>query len=210
MGKPTVTTARSLFEALDERATDAEGRKAFDEAIWAQCGVEGAVLITDLSGFTRTTKTHGILHFLAMFRRFQRACSPVINKHGGSVLKQEADDLFGIFVSASDAVDAGIDMLRAVEVLNETAAPEDQLGLALGVEYGSMIRLSDDAYGDPVNVAFKLGEDIASRGQLLVGESAHKRLVDSGYSFEGCNISDLRTVECSNVDVAHYMVTLAD
>ena len=210
MPAPTpITTAQSLFAALDARQQcDEAGRAAFDEAIWAQCGMDGAVLVTDLSGFTRLTQQKGILHFLSMFRRFQRACAPVINKHGGSLLKQEADDLIGLFVDAADAIDAATDMMRQVEALNEGAAEDETIGLCVGVDYGRMLRLCDDAYGDPVNIAFKLGEDVAKPGEVLVGTGAMARAKAAGYPFAGVTVSPPRMVTAGKVGLQHYALEL--
>ncbi len=205
-----ITNARSLFTALDGRESLGEDeRAAFDARIWKACGDAGAVLVTDLSGFTRLTQKRGIVHFLSMFRRFQRSCAPVINKHGGSLLKQEADDLIGLFVEATDAIDAGVEMLRLVEALNEGAGDDERIGLCVGVEYGRMLRLSDDAYGDPVNVAFKLGEDVADAGEVLVGQAAMARAQAQGYAFDGVALSDERVVETGKVPLVHFAVTLS-
>ena len=204
MGKTIITDAQSLFAALDHRG---ENPEEFDTDVWAQCGTEATILVTDLSGFTEATKSHGILHFLGMFRRFQTACVPLIGKNNGTLLKQEADDVFGLFNNPEDAISAGLEMLSMIETLNEGSEPKDVLGLSLGVDYGRLIRLSDDAYGDPVNVAFKLGEDIAGRGELRVGAAAYEKAKDNGYKFE-CAVSGPTTEEASRVPLKHYILTL--
>lgn len=198
-----IDDAHSLFLALDRRA---EAPAAFDAAVWDRVGAEGAILVTDLSGFTKTTRAHGILHFLWTFRRFQNRCLPLIEAFGGSLLKQEADDLFGAFPSGQAAIGCGIAMLREVEAMNEGAPPEARVGLSLGVEWGRMLRLADDAFGDPVNVAFKLGEDMAEPGELLVGHGAFAHA--AGFDWAGCEVSAPRRTEIGGVVVEHYAVRL--
>lgn len=206
--EPTITDTRSLFEALDGRPSGADAQKAFDEAVWSACEAEGTILVTDLSGFTRTTRTHGILHFLQMFRRFQVGCAPLIDQHGGTLLKQEADDLIGVFGGAVDGIRAAIAMMQTVETINTGLAEHEHIGLSLGIEHGRMLRLSDDAYGDPVNVAFKLGEDIADRGELLVANGAYEQARVAGFDFAGCTVEGPHTVDLGKVPVEHWSVRL--
>ena len=199
-----ITTAQSLLEALDERSGDPQAKADFDARIWERFGVEAAVLVTDLSGFTRTTAAHGILHFLSLFRRFQRLCLPIMDAHGGALMKQEADDLFGIFETAADAIDAARDMLLAVRRANAGVPDAEPLGLCIGVDYGRMLRMSDDAFGSAVNIAFKLGEDIADPGELLIGRGAHDRAVAAGYDFSRWTVDGPRTAALSRVELEHF------
>lgn len=202
-----ITTTASLLEALDGR--DAEDKAAFDEAIWAARGREAAVLVTDLSGFTRLTKKHGILHFLAVFRRCERACLPVVAEHGGQLMKHEADDLICLFDDAVQAIGAAFAMLRACAAINESLEPDERVHLCLGVESGRLLRLDDDAFGDPVNVAFKLGEDVAEKGEVLIGPNAYASARDGGFDFTGVTVDGPRVVETGNVPLEHWAATLA-
>lgn len=199
-----ITTAASLLEALDHRSTDPATAKAFDEAVWKCCGAEGAMLVTDLSGFTKITKQYGIIHFLAIFRRCQVACLPKIEKHGGTLLKQEADDFIVLFPDAPQAIAAAIDMLHATHAINETLAPEDRVHMCIGIEYGSLLRLHDDAYGDAVNVAFKLGEDIARPDEILVGSTAYERARRAQFDFSPVTVSEKLVESSGNVPLEHY------
>jgi adenylate cyclase len=201
-----IDTARSLFEAIDERGTTLEDHAAFDQQVWQECGTSGALLVTDLSGFTRSTKTYGILQFLSIFRRFQKLCMPILEDNSGSLIKQEADDLFGCFPDAPHAIDAAVEMMRAVAYINASSEPKDQIGLSVGIEYGHFLRLSDDAYGDPVNVAFKLGEDIAKTSEIRLGPVAYAQAQELGYSFEGCTLDGPVSVEVSRVELEHYIL----
>merc|ERR1712050_459108 len=42
---------------------------------------------------------------------------------------------------------------------------------SIGLKEGSLVLIEGDCYGDPVNVASKLGEDIAKPGELLLAAS---------------------------------------
>ena len=203
-----ITTSRSLFEALDDRGSTAAERKAFDDEVWAQRGAEGAILVTDLSGFTRVTKEHGIVQFLALFRKFQALCGPTIEANGGQLLKQEADDLFGLFSNATQAISSAKNMLEKLREHNASALPEEQIGLSVGIDFGQYIRLTDDAYGDPVNVAFKLGEDIANRNEIRIGKSAYEQVKDSRELLSAFDLQGPVSVEASGNALEHYILTL--
>lgn len=203
-----ITTVASLLEALDHRGDDLLSRQTFDQRIWEECGQKGAILVTDLSGFTRLTKKHGILHFLAVFRRCERLCLPVIPQYGGALMKHEADDLIVIFPTAAQAIGAGLEMLRVTAVANQALELDDQIGMCIGVESGTLIRLQDDAFGDPVNVAFKLGEDVASRGELLIGPKAWQEATAANFDFRSYRVDGPRKVEAGQVELEHYAVML--
>ena len=209
MNPKRITTTASLVEALDHRSGDASAREAFDRAIWAELGTDAAILVTDLSGFTRLTKTHGILHFLAIFRRCERICMPVIKAHGGCLMKHEADDLICIFPGPLDALHASLDMLRALETANRTLDPDDHVNLCVGIESGHLLRLEDDAFGDPVNVACKLGEDIAKAGEVLLGPNAYAAARASAFDFSGWIVDGPRSVVTGNVPLEHYSIRRA-
>ena len=201
-----ITTTKSLLDALDARGDDPQTRKAFDDAVWAQRGIEAAILVTDLSGFTKQTKIHGILHFLQVFRRCDLACQPIIQDFGGWMMKHEADDLIVMFDDAVSAVRAAMAMQQASVDDNRQRPADDRWRVSIGVEYGPMIRLDDDAFGDAVNVAFKLGEDIAEPGEILIGPEAYGRSMAAGVDFEGFTSPEARSVEIGAVTLDHHAI----
>ena len=203
-----ISSKRSFYEALDSRGETAEERSAFDQLVREQCEQTGAVLITDLSGFTRTTREHGVIHFLSLFRKCQKICVPIIERHGGELMKDEADDLFALFSSPKDAISAGLQMQREIRTANLVAAATDQIGLAIGIGYGPLLRFTDDAFGDAVNIAFKLGEDLASSGEIRVGTSAFETAKSEGLDSSEYEVSELQSSKVSQADLPHFIMTL--
>lgn len=200
-----VTTRARLFESLDQRSGTQSELEAFDKVLWDRLGTDGAVLVTDLSGFTKTTKKHGIVHFLSIFRRFQRSSLPLFNKHGGSLMKQEADDLIGLFERTEDAVAAALDMFQTVWSLNAKCHRDDRIGLSIGIDHGRFLKLADDAFGDPINVAYKLGEDIAKSGEILLSKRAYEGL-GGGLAVRSEWIGKIMTTRVGGVEVEYYPV----
>jgi class 3 adenylate cyclase len=70
------------------------------------------------------------------------------------------------------AIECAIDMNRRSREVNHGRAPEDQVLLCVGIGYGRVPRVGDhDVFGQEVNAASKLGEDIAKAGEILVTEA---------------------------------------
>lgn len=209
MVAPAITTTRTLLDALDQRGDDEDARRVFDAEVWAKLGTEATILVTDLSGFTKQTKKHGILHFLHVFRRCERACMPIIAEFGGILMKQEADDLITIFDDPVSAMKAAIKMQVVTQAENrDLPNQDDHVKMSMGLECGPLLRLTDDAFGDAVNVAFKLGEDIASGGEVLIGKTAFEVLTMDEFDFSGYTIEGPRTVTAGNVGLEHWALKL--
>ena len=176
------TRSLSLFVGplLDQYAIcDAAGRAAIEQEIWAKYGQELAVLVLDMSGFSLLTQRHGIIYYLAMVRRMQLAVAPVIARHGGEIVKFEADNCFAVFGEPLHAVLAAQGIHAAFA--NERH-PEDEIRVAIGIDYGRVLLVDrSDVFGNAVNRASKLGEDIGEGGETLITAGAYGRLpADAG------------------------------
>jgi class 3 adenylate cyclase len=167
---------QELYAQLEQwkfTPADPELNRAVEDELWARTGRQRAVLISDMSGFTRITRARGILHFLALFQQAQGIGVKMFERHGGRFLKTAADNLFALFDTAGAAAACAQSMLREAEKLNAGVPGADgHVKLCIGIGFGKIIELSDDGFGDQVNVAFKLGEDIAEQGQILLSEPA--------------------------------------
>ena len=203
-----IETLEELLVALERRGADPEERRAFDEAIWAAKGTDGTVMTTDLSGFTRLTRTHGILHFLSIFRRCQQAALPLITQHGGVLLKQEADDLIGLFPDPERGLACALAIQVVCARINADRDEDDRIGLCVGIDHGRFLRLSDDAFGDPVNVAYKLGEDVAKPGEVLISARAYALALEKGFDPGGLILSGPLSVDAGHVLLEHYSLRL--
>lgn len=82
-----------------------------------------AILVLDMCGFSRITQSHGIIHFLAMIHQMEQAARPAIRGNGGEIIKQEADNLFAVFNSPGQALEAALDTLRALQAMNTVLPP---------------------------------------------------------------------------------------
>src|SRR4051794_22139304 len=87
-------------ERVDE--IDALVRSTFERRV--------AILVLDMSGFSRLTIEYGIIHYLAMIEQMDVASRPAVAANGGRVIKQEADNLFAVFDTPADAVEGALDI----------------------------------------------------------------------------------------------------
>lgn len=165
-----------LWALVAERAAhngDAGATAAIDRKIWDLFGETWAVMFTDLSGFSRQVQAFGILHFLQVIYEHKIMLEPVIAKHDGILIKQEADSLMLIFRRASSALQCAIEMQHLLEEVNLERSPETQVLLCVGIGYGPILRIGDDdVYGNQVNAASKLGEDTAKAREILITRAA--------------------------------------
>ena len=169
-----------LFRLLDARLADPSIAAEQDADLWRRCAVDRAVLVLDLSGFTRLTRTRGILHFLGVYRRAMKLACPLLEAHGGRCVKLDADNVIGSFARVTDALAAARAIRQAAGEVNRPLTHDDHVHVCQGIGYGTILELADDLYGDEVNIAFKLGEDIARAEQILVSAAAAARLRDEG------------------------------
>lgn len=148
-----------------------------------RCSV--AILVIDSCGFSRTVRSAGIIHFLALLERLERLIVPIITATGGRLLRREADNIFAVFPDAAAAITAAAAIIRDVNVANGPLPAGDEIYVSAGVGYGDMLAVgADDLFGDQMNVACKLGEDLAQQSEILLTRSAYAALEDAAWEFE--------------------------
>jgi len=153
--------------------TSEVGREKIKQQLWQRFGFHKAVLVMDMSGFSRLTQKYGIVHYLSMVRRMQLVTEPIVKQHAGQVVKFEADNCFAAFDKPHDAARAAIALNTAFSAMNLFTADEFDIRVSIGIDDGDVLMIGGpDYFGNPVNCASKLGEDIASPGEILISEHA--------------------------------------
>ena len=163
---------QTFFDFVD-RLSGCEGaeRAALEKEIWQRFGVERALLALDMSHFSLSVRRSGILPYVGLIRRMQALTAPIVGAHGGTVIKYIADNMIAAFGTVDAAAAAALDINRAI------ADGAERFSVAMGVDFGRFLLVDDiDCYGDPVNVACKLGEDVASAGEVLLTAAARLQL----------------------------------
>ena len=165
---------QTFYDLIDRLSTAEGADKARLEAeIWERFGVDRTLLALDMSQFSLSVRRSGILPYLALIRRMQALTGPIVQRHNGSVIKFEADNLLATFAEPSDAVHAALAINLAI------ASGGERFEVAIGIDHGRFILIDgNECWGDPVNVACKLGEDVARPAEVLLTLAAAKRLGD--------------------------------
>ncbi|MEP7137959.1 MAG: adenylate/guanylate cyclase domain-containing protein [Chloroflexota bacterium] len=155
------------------QAEDPAIRAKIEKTLWETFGEEQAVFVLDMSGFSRLTRKHGIIHYLSMVRRMQLTTGPIVQSYDGYMIKFDADNCFALFPSSLNAINAAIAMQHAFTAANLLTTDDLDIRVACGIDYGKILVVgSEDCFGDAVNRASKLGEDVAEAGDILVTKDA--------------------------------------
>lgn len=171
-----------LNQLLSERNQHAARAAEIDAQIVRTFEQRVAILAMDMCGFTSITMAYGIIHFLAMIRQMEEVATPAIIGNGGRVIKQEADDLFAVFSEPAQALEAALDIRRGFAAINNVLPPARHLHGSIGIGFGDALVIGDeDLFGSEMNVACKLGEDIAEQDEILLTPAAYTALPAGRY-----------------------------
>jgi len=170
------TDAAEKFQELllnFSQAEDLSVRQNLETELWKEFGMERAVFVLDMSGFSLLTRKYGIVHYLSMVKRMQLTTEPIVKSYGGSMVKYEADNCFAVFPDPLAAVNAAKAMQHSFEASNLMTSDDLDIYISCGIDYGKILVIKgEDCFGDAVNRASKLGEDVAAAGEILITKEA--------------------------------------
>lgn len=147
------------------------------------------VLFSDIRGFTTIVERMSPTENIDFLNAYISHMEPPILAHGGFVDSYVGDAIMALFDrSPSDAVDAAVSMLRALETFNtpRLGAEERRIAIGIGLNTGTLTlgtiggaeRLKCGVIGDTVNVASRIeGLTKRYRVPLLVSGDTRDRLV---------------------------------
>ena len=174
---PPVNTRERLDALLSQIIEHPEMRVQISQEIERDFTLHRALLVLDMSGFSRTTQVHGVVSFLLMIHQMRLLAVPTIELHGGTLLKAEADNLYCLFDEVDQAVSAAREIMRQLSTVNVLLPATRRLYASVGIGFGDILVLGGhDLFGDEVNLTSKLGEDVAQGGMILLTDAARKEL----------------------------------
>ena len=184
------------------QAESIEERQNIENSLWAEFGAEYAVFVLDMSGFSLLTRKYGIVHYLSMVRRMQLTTEPVVKFYGGFMIKYEADNCFAIFPDPLSAIHAAIAMQHAFHAENLLTSDDLDIHISCGIDFGQILVVGqEDCFGDPVNRAAKMGEDLAVAGEILITKEAMQMIpAAAGIKTREMNVS------ISGITIPAYLV----
>jgi len=120
---------------------------------YTESAVRG-VLFTDICGSTELTQLLGDEAGTALVREHDRIVREALVAHRGREVKHTGDGIMASFTSVCAAVEAAIDVQRALVVRNDSAS--ERLELRVGVSAGEPITDGGDLFGATVQLAARL------------------------------------------------------
>jgi adenylate cyclase len=148
--------------------------------------VSGAVLFSDIRGYTALSAQMTDEAIVGMLNQYLRRQAEIVEQHGGSVDKFMGDAVLALFIGqggARRAVQAGLQIRAAVEQLNRAALAEGAVHIGIGISVGELVlgeigsedRRERTPIGSVVNLASRLCSRAGSE-EILVSESVRVEL----------------------------------
>jgi len=187
---------------LYSQTESTEERHSIEETLWGEYGAKYAVFVLDMSGFSMLTRKYGIVHYLSMVRRMQLTTEPIVKSYGGFMIKYEADNCFAVFPDPLSAVNAAIAMQHAFSAANLLTSEDLDIHISCGIDFGKILIIGhEDCFGDPVNRASKIGEDLAAAGEILITTEAMQMIpAEAGIKAHEMSVS------ISGITIPAYMI----
>jgi adenylate cyclase len=194
---------KNLFETLNDYIKRNIDPKVKEDEIWNRFGREVAVLILDSSGFSRTTKELGIIHFLTRLAHLRNIVIPIIEKKKCISHRTEADNIMAEFDTVDQALNVVIEAKLAIKEHGLMLTETQPYQIAVGIGFGKLLfsETLEGYYGEEMNLASKLGEDTAKGGEILITESAFQTItLKDQFQFEK------RLLKIAGVSIPHFNV----
>jgi adenylate cyclase len=168
---------RRLRSYLQRRTKTPAGRRPeLDCKTFPKLFRKRAVVFTDTADFTLRTARDGILHFLMVFDTITALTRKVVDRTGGELVKVEGDSLLLRYEGVAEACQSVLAMDEAIQGYNARKPENEQVHFSYGIGYGDILDTDSDMFGLEVNLASKLGEDLAEPGEALLTPAAAAEL----------------------------------
>eukprot|EP00939_MAST-03C_sp_MAST-3C-sp1_P000943 g943.t1 len=178
---------RILESSLPDEAKAAARVANTDKMFKEKATVEGVMFNSDMSGFTRLTKKHGILYFLEMILKMRSIVVPIITKANGKILTYEGDNVVAFFNDAASGCDAAHRVHEALRVYNRKLKDTDRkILIKIGLTQGHVLYTSRQLFGEAWMLCEELGENHGKKRQVIMSKhlrdqvdlSEHARIIE--------------------------------
>ncbi len=150
------------------------------------------ILFTDVEGSTDLTERLGDQAAREVLREHESLCRTALTSHGGTEIKTMGDGFMVSFKSASAALDAAVEMQRAMD--DHFTGQSTPIRIRIGVHAGEPISEGDDLHGTSVIRAARIMGS-ANGGQILVSSMVRELVAGKDYSFIFRGERELKGIE---------------
>jgi class 3 adenylate cyclase len=140
-----------------------------------------AILFTDLCDSTRLTQELGDEAFMGVLHEHDEIVRSALSGRGGREVKHTGDGIMASFSSIAAAIEAAIDIQRAL--LERNAHAETPISLRVGVSAGEPVTDRNDLFGAAVQLSARLCE-IAPPGGIAVSTAVRELCVGKRFRFD--------------------------
>lgn len=164
-------TEETLRQLLQARVLQPERAAEIDAQIYALFNQTLAVMVVDMAGFSSQTQDEGIISALAQIEQMRSQTRPIIEDHQGILVKADADNLYMVFDTPDQALAAAMSLRDYLHT--------QSISVSIGIDYGDVLLIEQqELYGNTVNRASKLGEDLAEHNEILMTDAAIEHLTN--------------------------------
>lgn len=132
------------------------------------------VVFADISGSTTLYAVRGDAVAFQLTSQCLALLEQQITVAGGRVVKRLGDAVLAVFDTAPPAVDAAVEMQRALAA-PDSPLRQEGLHIRVGISAGAAVLAPDDVFGDVVNVAARL-VSLAGADEIVLSGTVHEAL----------------------------------
>jgi TolB-like protein len=136
-----------------------------------------AIVAADVVGYSRLMGANETGTLAALRSHRSELIDPLIEKHGGRIVKTMGDGLLLEFPSVVAAVECAIATQEGIAERNEDIPDSEAIRFRIGVHVGDVIIDGDDIFGDGVNIAARV-EPLAEPGGVSLSDDAYRQVRD--------------------------------
>jgi TolB-like protein len=153
-----------------------------------------AIMFTDLVGFSAMTQQNEALA-LELVSTKRQLLNPLLDQHGGTLVKTMGDGFLVEFSSALGAVGCAISIQSMLYGFNKAQPQGNKIELRIGIHVGDVHSENDDIFGDGVNIASRI-EPLAEPSGICVTRNV-REYVDGKLEaeFESIGTPDLKNIQ---------------
>ena len=107
------------------------------------------VLFTDLADYTASVSSTDREGLRRLLSEHEKAVSPIVSRYNGRIVKNIGDSYMCLFNSATDGLQAAIDIL-------EMEKAKGGLSLRAALNTGDVEEIDGDAFGETVNLTARI------------------------------------------------------
>lgn len=149
------------------------------------------ILFSDIKGSTAYAEKQGDFEYMKMLSRHNAMLFPLIEEHGGRVVKTLGDAILAQFDDQVEAVKAAAGMQRALAKDREAFAEIDQIRIRIGLHYGLGLLKDNDVFGDVVNAASRVQHQ-AEAEQILITDVLLEAAKSAGFQCAKMGRAEMR------------------